>query len=99
MEWPKDRRKAFLWAAEAFGRPYRKRTERQKELTSSGFCCVIDSLTGSDRIYSWASVFSRRCCMGSLWWWPCGKSYDNERSLFCSLMATLSDKEFEELGK
>jgi hypothetical protein len=100
MKWPKDRKRAFLWAAKAFGTPYEDRTEEQKELTSKGFCFTITALTGSTEIYYWGETFfgvdthwwSRR---GDESWTP---DCDNERSLFCSLMAELSDKEFEELG-
>ena len=97
MKWPKDRRKAFLWAAEAFGTPYNRRTKRQKDLTRDGFCYAICELTGSKLIYPWASKVQRKMGKNRLWWWRCIAIYDKERSLFCSLMAELSDKEFEEL--
>ena len=95
MKWPKDRKRAFLCAAEAFGTPYSKRTEKQKSLTMAGICDAIEELTYNNSIYFWAARFN-----GKGYWWSCGGTTDDEqRSLFCSLMAALSDKEFEELAK
>lgn len=98
MKWPKDRKKAFRWAAEAFGTPYEKRTERQKELTCYGICWAIYKLTNS-------YVGARQICdlgnktgIEDTYWWPCKRTHDKERSLFCYLMATLSAKEFEEIS-
>ena len=106
MKWPKDRKKAFLWAAEAFGTPWAERTEEQKVLTSCGFCFAIEELTGLDT-YSWASTVGDKFGieLKSLHWWPPKNTqgwrtiHDEQRSLFCCFMAALSYKEFEELGK
>lgn len=103
MKWPKDREKAFLWAAKAFGTPYSRRTEEQKELASDGFCRAIWKLTDSKEIYSWVYEFGDKTGIESAWWWPVrnettwNTTCDKQRSLFCYLMAALSDKEFEEL--
>lgn len=97
MKWPKDRQKAFLCVAEAFGTPYERRTKKQKLLTSHGICFAVEELTDSDRIYTWASGFRHGCGIQTLFWWQLGGIQDKERSLFCYLMAALSDKEFEEL--
>lgn len=97
MKWPKDRKKAFLAAAEAFGTPYNERTEKQSNLTRGGFCLFITKLTGSDLIYDWANNVGSKMRL-DVWWWGFGDSCDKERSLFCSQMAALSDKEFEELN-
>ena len=104
MKWPKDRRKAFLWAAEAFGMPMAGRTEEQKELTIYGICWSLKKLTNSDMPYTWADNFRWGIGMDSCWlpswgdngWTP---SCDKQRSLFCMFMAVLSDKEFEEMGR
>ena len=110
MLWPKDRKKAFLVAAEMFGTPYNRRTEEQKGLTSHGICHTIRDLTNSVLIFDWASNFRFGIIENASWWpyrrwlWPCSNkawtpSCDKQRSLFCYLMAALSDKEFEELGE
>lgn len=104
MKWPKDRRKAFLWAAKAFGTPHDERTERQKELTLNGLCYAIKQLTDSMGIYHWAYDFGGKVGIGSDHWWEIRglarqpQKNDKERSLFCCLMAALSDKEFEEIS-
>lgn len=111
LKWPKDRKRAFLWAAEAFGTPEDLRTKRQKELTKTGFCRTISNLTGTEDtvdiedICTWSKKFfgkyeywwQSRFTLGTLnnAWTP---DCDKERSLFCYLMADLSDKEFEELS-
>lgn len=99
MKWPKDRKKAFLWAAKAFGTPDGRRTSYQKELMYLGFCHPIERLTKSDEIYGWSKRFWGA---NEHWWPPRGvpswtPSCDKERFLFCTLMAALSNKEFEEL--
>ena len=100
MKWPKDRKKAFLWAAEAFGTPYNERTGRQKELTICGICFTIKELTESTGMYFWAERFFGV----NVSWWPERSDFDwtpacdDERSLFCCLMATLSAKEFKEIS-
>lgn len=105
MNWPKDRKKAFLVAAEAFGTPYENRTERQKTLTLLGICYTIEILTDSDNIYFWVRDFKCGCGIQTLFWWPHRRWHswtpdcDKQRSLFCSLMAALSHKEFEELAR
>lgn len=99
MEWPKDRKAAFLWAAEAFGTPYSERTERQKLVTHCGICYAIckltDSFTGANQVMD----IGDKMGIKNIYWWPCGPIHDKERSLFCSLMAALSQKEFEELAE
>ena len=103
MEWPKDRKKAFLWAAEAFGTPWAKRTKGQKDLTRDGICWTISKLVGSNMIYWWASDFGVSVGIVTCHWWPIRREggwraiHDKQRSLFCYLMAALSDKEFDEL--
>lgn len=105
MEWPKDRRKAFLSAAEAFGTLYEKRMKMQRELTRCGICWSLKKLTNSDMPYTWANNFREGTGMDDSQWWPnrgengWTPSCDKERSLFCYLMAALSDKEFEELNE
>ena len=98
MNWPQDRKAAFRWVAKTFGTPEAERTERQRDLAGAGFCYAICELTGSNSIYRWASIFRYQCGMVGLWWWPHGTAHDTQRSLFCSLMAALSDEEFKELG-
>jgi len=106
MEWPKDRRKAFLWAAKAFGTPRNKRTGWQKSLTSHGICRVLHlliNLEGSQ----WLGKLGTKMEIRNTYWWPirgCVRgcegwraNYDKQRSLFCYLMAALSDKEFRDL--
>lgn len=103
MTWSKNRREAFLAAAEIFGTPYNERTRKQKEMTSDGICHAIKTLTGSNKIYRWAYRFREATGILYCYWWgvKClgDWSYrcDKERSLFCCLMAALSDKEFEAL--
>ncbi len=108
LSWPRDRKKAFRIAAEAFGTPYEERTREQRVLTCSGFCHAIEKLTDSDSIYRWAGNFRRGTSMVSIglgywcflryseYWAP---ACDKQRSLFCYLMAALSDKEFEEISR
>lgn len=105
MKWPKDRKKAFRWAAEAFGTPEDKRTEKQEDLTSNcGICYAIRELTGSKQIYLWASKFRRKAGIDCGYWWPWRNHpawtpvCDKQRSLLCCLMAQLSDKEFKEIS-
>lgn len=104
MKWPKDRKKAFLVAAEAFGTPLNKRSERQRTLTSAGICKTIWELVGYSGS-SWLVHLGIEMGMTSFFWWPLPyypswtPACDEERSLFCCLMATLSDKEFEELSR
>ena len=98
MDWSKDRRKAFLWTAEAFGTPPNERTEEQKSSTLLGICDAISILTDSNEIRDWARDFN-----GRGYWWKIAyfngdKACDDERSLFCCLMAALTDKEFEEIS-
>ena len=105
MKWSKDRRKAFLWAAEAFGTPKAKRTERQRKLTCFGICNVIHRLTDSIADFNQIIKIGDKMGIESTYWWPIrGREgwrtiHDKQRSLFCYLMAALSDKEFKELGK
>ena len=106
MKWPKDRRKAFLWAAEAFGTPYDIRTKKQTRLTLYGICWAISELTHSNIApYTWVCDFGRGAFMENNSWWPdrddegWTQQCDKQRFLFCCLMAALSDKEFEELAK
>lgn len=98
MNWQKDRRELFLRTAEMFGIPYSERTGEQENLTRAGICWAIKGLTSSIKVYRWAAD------MTDFHWWGTTRgfgswtpSHDNERSLFCCLMADLSDKEFEEL--
>jgi hypothetical protein len=111
LKWPKDRKRAFLWAAEAFGTPYSERTEEQKQSTAHGICFAVDELTDSyqscDRegIYTFFIYFGEQIGIDTSHWWlrrgdkGWRPSHDNERSDFCSLMAELSHKEFEELAE
>jgi len=102
MEWPKDRRKAFLWAAKAFGTPWNKRTGRQKSLTSHGICRVLYLLTKFEDS-QWLVKLGTKMKIRDTYWWPIRgcegwrANYDKQRSLFCYLMAALSDKEFRDL--
>lgn len=103
MNWPKDRKRAFRWAAKAFGTPEAERTKRQKLVTNCGICYAIAELTEFCDIYYWAPNFRIGCGIRTPLWWPVqgGRSWtplcDTQRSLFCYLMAALSDKEFEEI--
>lgn len=103
MKWPKDRRKAFLLAAEAFGTPETAKTRKQKQLTQCGICYTIRHLTGSREAYDCVFDIGEKIGITGVYWWPTRESIDwtpscdKERSLFCYLMAALSDKEFEEL--
>ena len=105
MKCPKDRKGAFQWAAEAFGTPYNERTEEQKRLTPHGICCAICKLSKSELIYRWAAHFKTKAGIETATWWPERNDddwtpfCDKQRSLFCYLMAALSDKEFEEIGE
>lgn len=104
MNWPKDRKKAFLWVAKAFGTPYDRRTKKQKEVARYGICYAISKLTGSKMIYWWAYQFADDVSIVNEHWWTIRnfsfqpRRCDKERSLFCYLMATLTDKEFEEIS-
>jgi len=103
MKWPKDRKKAFLWAAKAFGTPRAARTQRQRKLTIFGICYAIyrltDSMVAAHKIADFGEAFG----IETMYWWPCRywkrwwTIHDKQRCLFCYLMAALSDKEFEEL--
>ena len=106
MDWPKDRKKAFLWAAEAFGTPGAERTEKQKDLTDYGICKAIHILTNSLEGSIWLQGLRYDFGIETLFWWPVRNwvaggnwrtIHDKQRSLFCYLMAALSEKEFEKL--
>ena len=105
MKWPKDRKKAFRWAAEAFGTQYNERTERQKFLTRLGICRLLCELTNSSVGSIQISNIGHKMRVPSAYWWPhrdstgWTPSCDKQRSDFCSLMAVLSKKEFEELSE
>jgi len=113
MNWPEDRKEVFLRVGEAFGIPYYKRTKKEKVLTEDGICWAISKLIGPTLIlptihqravYGWFSKFRDNIYMIDGWWWAtrCCDDWtpacDNERSLFCCLMAELSDEEFEEIS-
>lgn len=98
-----------LWTeiANAYGTPYKDRTERQKRMTKFGLCHAVMSCKCS----SYGSIINLGQAMLHGYWYPVRsglsgfpawesiKKYDNYRANFASMMATLSFKEFKEFAK
>jgi len=103
MKWPNNRKKAFLWAAKAFGTPWDERTRRQNSLTSHGICRVLYNLFPNFEGSQWMIKLGNKMEIRNTYWWPirCWMSWntnhDKQRSLFCMFMAALSNEEFRDL--
>jgi hypothetical protein len=88
-----DTRGAWRTIAEAYGTPYRKRTDRQREITLCGLCWAYETVTGR-WIYDVMAL--RGAEMGArATWWPYGWAGDANRAVFAGFLAAMTKRERE----
>jgi hypothetical protein len=98
------RQAMWLWIAEAFGTPYKERSQWLKHHTKYGVCLILErcglglagylewcGISGNPPIY-WLPIRANRA--DSDW----NSSCDHIRSLLACLVATLTDEEYAQIG-